>query len=105
MVRHRSIVPDKSIEPDAPLFIARGGRRLSTRSIRHGFALWQQRAGFERRLPFHALRHTMLTNLYRRTKDPRLVQRVARHASLRSTEIYTHSSDEDVMRAVRDLPT
>jgi integrase/recombinase XerC len=92
----------ESLELDAPLFVSRIGRRLSTRMMREAFAEWQIRAGFERHLSFHAIRHTALTNLYRKTKNIRLVQRVARHASIQSTQIYAHVSDEDVLQAVRE---
>jgi len=95
---------DESLEPTDPLFLSRIGRRISVRSLLHNFTQWQKRAGFERHLTFHALRHTACSNLYRATKDLLMVQRMARHASVTSTTIYTHASDEDVLRAVRALP-
>lgn len=94
----------ESLAADAPLFVSRLGRRLSSRQLRENFATWQRRAGFERHLSFHCLRHSALTSVYRRTRDIRLTQRVARHKSILSTAIYTHPSDEDLVRAVRDLP-
>jgi integrase/recombinase XerC len=94
----------ESLVFDAPLFVSLRGGRISTRQLRHLFGVWQERAGFERRFTFHALRHTALTNLYRATKDIRLVQRVARHASVISTTIYAQASDEDLLRAVAALP-
>jgi len=94
----------ESLTDDAPLFVSRLGRRLSARQLRHAFALWQERAGFERRLSFHSVRHAACTNLYRRTKDIRLTQRFARHKSILTTSIYAHPSDEDLVRAVRELP-
>ncbi len=94
----------ESLHPDAPLFLSLRGERIATRTMRHAFGVWQKRAGFERIHSFHGLRHTALTNLYRATKDIRLVQRVARHASVLSTTIYAQASDEDVLRAVRALP-
>jgi len=87
-----------------PLFVSRKGNRLSARQLRHAFQVWQERAGLDRRVGFHALRHTACTNLYRRTRDIRLTQRFARHRSILSTTIYTHPSDEDIVRAVQDLP-
>jgi integrase/recombinase XerC len=42
--------------------------------------------------------------LYRRTKDIRLTQRFARHASIVTTSRYTHTSDEALAQAVDDLP-
>lgn len=94
----------EDVSPEAPVFVSRNGRRLSARQLRHAFGVWQERAGFERRFNFHALRHTACTNLYRRTRDIRLTQRFARHRSLLSTAIYTHPTDEDLVRAVRELP-
>lgn len=94
----------ESVAPDAPLFMSRKHGRLSAARVRHAFPDWQKRAGFERRFTFHHLRHTSLSNLYRATGDIRLVQKVARHKNLNTTGIYTHPSDEDVLRAVRNLP-
>jgi integrase/recombinase XerC len=93
----------EALGDDAPLFASRQSDRLSMRQIRRLFATWQERARFERRLPFHSLRHTALTNLYRASRDMQLVQKIARHRSILSTTIYAHASDEDVLRAVRTL--
>lgn len=89
---------------DSPLFISRRGTRIATRTLRYLFRLWQGRAGFDRPFSFHALRHSALTNAYRSTRDIRLVQRLARHKSVDTTTIYAAPSDEDILRAVRDLP-
>jgi len=94
----------ESLAADAPLFLSRLGKRLSSRQLRENFALWQKRAGFERHLPFHSTRHTACTSLYRRTKDIRLTQRFARHKSILTTSRYAHPSDEDLVQAVKDLP-
>lgn len=72
----------ESVEANAPLFVSRLGQRLSLRQVRHGFRVWQERAGFERRVTFHMLRHTACSNLYAQSKDIRLTQRFARHRSL-----------------------
>ncbi|ACY13444.1 tyrosine-type recombinase/integrase [Haliangium ochraceum] len=94
----------ESLAADAPIFVSRKGNRLSARQLRERFHHWQERAGFERRLGFHALRHTACSNIYRRTKDIRLTQRFARHKSIVTTSIYAHPTDEDLFRAVLDLP-
>jgi len=44
------------------------------------------------------------TAVYRRTKDIRLAQRLARHKSILTTAIYFHPTDEDLHRAVDGLP-
>jgi integrase/recombinase XerC len=89
---------------ESPLFVSRLGRRLSARQVRHAFRVWQERAGLERRFNFHALRHTACSGVYRRTKDIRLTQRFARHRSLLSTARYTHPTDDELVRAVQELP-
>lgn len=45
------------------------------------------RAGIEKILTFHSLRHTALTRLYEKTKDIRLGQEVAGHADIREAMI------------------
>ena len=95
---------NQSVAPDAPLFMSRLKRRLSKRQVRHAFHVWQERAGFDRRLCFHTLRHTACSTLYRRTLDIRLTQRFARHKSVLTTSIYAHPNDDDLMRSIRDLP-
>jgi len=94
----------ESLAAEAPLFVSRLGRRLSSRQLRENFSTWQERAGFERHLSFHSLRHSACSALYRRTKDIRLTQRFARHKSIVTTSISAHPSDEDLVRAVRELP-
>ncbi|OFV82726.1 MAG: hypothetical protein A2W26_09850 [Acidobacteria bacterium RBG_16_64_8] len=86
-----------------PLFCAASQRRLSKRRVQVLFRAWQLRAGFDRLYPFHALRHTAVTNVYRASRDLFLAQRFARHASPLTTTIYTHVSDEELSLRVRDL--
>lgn len=95
----------ESLEPDAPLFVSRRGLRIATRTLRAMFQRWQLQAGVDRVFSFHALRHTSLTNAYRReSRDIGLVQRMARHKNVETTMIYTAPSDQDVEDAFRRQP-
>jgi integrase/recombinase XerC len=94
----------ESLDPTAPLFISRLGKRIATRTLRYLFHKWQARAGFDRRFNFHMLRHTALTNVQRAKRDLDFTQRIARHKDANTTRIYAELSDEDVARDVRELP-
>jgi integrase/recombinase XerC len=91
------------LDAESPLFVSRQGRRVSLRRIQFVFREWQAAAGFETLYPFHSLRHSAITNVYRATKDLYLTQRFARHASPLTTTAYTHPSDEELYSALRDL--
>lgn len=94
----------QDLSDDAPIFVSRLGRRLSERQLRTAFRQWQIRAGFDRRFKFHELRHTACTAIYRKTRCIRTTQRFARHASILSTMLYTHPTDDELARAVQELP-
>ncbi len=94
----------ESLAPDAPLFLSNEKTRLARRTIRHASQKWQRLAGIDRPYNFHSFRHASLTNLYRRTKDIHAVQKIARHADIDMSTIYTHISDDELERAVDGLP-
>jgi site-specific recombinase XerC len=90
----------------APLFASRENARISTRTIRAMWARWQLDAGFDRQLPFHCLRHTYVTNVYRSSgNDIRLAQRLARHGRMETTAIYAHPSEDEVLAVARKAPS
>ncbi len=62
------------------------------------------KAGFDRLYPFHCLRHTAVTEVYRRSRDLFLAQRFARHVSPLTTTVYTHPSDQEMFESLSRLP-
>ncbi len=95
----------ESLDDGAPLFVSRKGNRISTRQLRRLVHVWQERAGADVSLNFHALRHTACTTYYRLTTDVRATQRFSRHHSLRMVTRYTHPSDEAQARNVQRMPS
>ena len=93
----------EGLQPGDPLFCSQSRVRISKRRVQFAFRTWQVKAGFDRLYPFHCLRHTSITNVYRASRDLFLAQRFARHASPLTTTVYTHPSDEELFERVRTL--
>ncbi|MBD3337214.1 MAG: tyrosine-type recombinase/integrase [Candidatus Eisenbacteria bacterium] len=91
------------LDPSAPLLCGLSRRRISRRRVQVVVRAWQLKAGFDRLYPFHVMRHTSVTNVYRASRDLFLAQRFARHASPLTTVIYTHPSDEELRQQLRHL--
>ncbi|MGD8240641.1 MAG: tyrosine recombinase XerC [Armatimonadota bacterium] len=75
---------------DEALFINRFGGRLTARSVRRLFNKHLLTASLQHDISPHVLRHTFATHLLDRGADLRTVQELLGHASLSSTQIYTH---------------
>ncbi len=72
------------------LFLNRYGRRIAARRIQRLVKEYAERAGIERRVFPHMLRHTFATHMLNGGADLRVVQELLGHASLSSTQVYTH---------------
>ena len=73
---------------------------LTTSAMRSRLAKVATAAGLSSRVTPHMLRHTAATQLIEAGVDIRYIQRLLGHASLSTTEIYTHVSDAALRRVV-----
>lgn len=72
------------------LFLSRGGKRLDRHQIFRLIKRYALRAGIEASISPHSLRHSFATHLLAGGADLRQVQEMLGHASIQTTQIYTH---------------
>lgn len=82
-----------------PLFINKSRKRLGHRSIWLLLKNYVREAGLPSTLSPHKLRHSFATHLLDNGADLRSVQSLLGHASLSTTQIYTHVTTERLKRA------
>lgn len=79
---------------DGPLFVGHMGHAISPRTVQYIFNKWAPKG-----ITPHKIRHSYASELYRRSKNLRVVQENLGHSSIQTTEIYLHT-DVDERRTV-----
>ena len=80
--------------PSAAVFVSQRGRRLARESVWRLVRNWAAAAGVEARVTPHTFRHSFATHLLEGGADLRVVQTLLGHASISTTQLYTHLTGE-----------
>jgi integrase/recombinase XerD len=101
-VQRKYLEARSQIETRSPaLFLNSSGMRLTTQGIANVIARLREEAGIERHVTPHMLRHTVATLLLRNGVDIRIVQEFLGHASIATTQRYTHVTKEHLRGVLR----
>lgn len=83
------------------LFLSIRDRRITERRVQKLVKKYATAAGINKPVTPHVLRHTFATALLRRGADIRIIQQLLGHASVATTQIYTHVDDRALREAYR----
>jgi integrase/recombinase XerC/integrase/recombinase XerD len=83
------------------LFINHRGGRITDRGVRFILGEYLARANLGKRVTPHTFRHSFATHLLDRGADIRAVQELLGHASLSTTQVYTHVGLEKLKKVYR----
>ena len=84
---------------ETALFVAKGGTRLSGRAVAQRVGHWAKRFGLAGKVHPHMLRHSFASHVLQSSGDLRAVQEMLGHASVSTTQVYTHLDFQHLAKA------
>lgn len=96
------IFRNKIVTEDQSFFLNASAQRLSPQGIANIVKKIRIKSGVEKHVTPHMLRHTVATLLLRNGVDIRVVQEFLGHASITTTQRYTHVAKDHMIRVLRE---
>jgi integrase/recombinase XerC len=84
-IRSQVAAPDEKA-----LFVGARGRRIAPSRVWHRLTAWAKRRGIAEHVHPHMLRHSFASHMLQSSQDLRAVQELLGHASISTTQVYTH---------------
>ena len=85
------------------IFTSRNLKLLDGKAVRKMIKTYKDKAGINKNITTHSLRHTFATDLLRDCKNIRIVQKALGHADISTTQIYTHIVDDELEDAMLQM--
>ena len=88
--------------PEGPFFFSTlNGKKLLIRYLQQMVKRYGQKAGINKNISPHTLRHTYATQYYRQTKDIETLRRILGHSDISTTTIYITLANIDVENGMK----
>ena len=84
---------------ESALFIGKYGRRLGPRAVQARLKHWAMKLGLSSKVHPHVLRHSFASHVLQSSGDLRAVQEMLGHASISTTQVYTHLDFQHLAKA------
>jgi integrase/recombinase XerD len=83
------------------IFASKRGEKLSVRYIQEMVGNYSKKAGINKSVTPHTLRHTFGTFFYRQTKDIETLRKILGHADISTTQIYVTLANIDIENGMK----
>jgi integrase/recombinase XerC len=85
------------------LFLSNRGRGVGYRTVQRLVKSYLEQSSVDKKITPHKLRHTFGYIFYTKTKDIKMLQEILGHASINTTQIYTHLDNEEKSKQINSL--
>ena len=96
LIHHRGEARE---EQESPLFVGMGAKRIDRQAVWKRVKFYAKKAGIQKSISPHTLRHSFATHLLENGADLRIIQEMLGHASIATTDRYTHVSQRHLNAA------